>query len=119
MEKSWEVLSEKYAYMLGNGKWGFECDIGWYDLLDDLMNNIMSKDPDREIRVLQIKEKFGTLRFYIGSGTDEIFDMIDEAERRSELICEMCGKESNTSLIKGDGWCYNRCDECWDKIKNK
>lgn len=49
-------------------RWGFECAAGWYALLRDCCLRITEKyeQAGREIDLipLQIKEKFGTLRFY-------------------------------------------------------
>ena len=51
-------------------RWGFECAAGWYALLRDCCLRITEKyeQAGREIDFipLQIKEKFGTLRFYYG-----------------------------------------------------
>lgn len=51
------------------------------------------------ISVNQCKEKFGTLRFYVGSVPDElqpaIDDAINAAEERSAHVCEDCGQADN------------------------
>jgi len=59
----------------------------------------------------QVKEKFGTLRFYMSTETDEMSKIIDEYERKSEVTCESCGKPSK--LRNCYGWVYNCCDKCW------
>ena len=41
--------------------------------------------------VSQIKEKFGTLRFYVGPATPEQHSYIHFAESMSSRICEACG----------------------------
>lgn len=46
--------------------WGIECGDGWYDLMDNLcarLNDICEK-YDVKIVADQVKEKYGTLRFY-------------------------------------------------------
>jgi len=58
----------------------------------------------------QVKEKFGTLRFYLTSGTDEMFDLVHEYERRSEIICEACG--SNAELRNDQYWYSTLCEKC-------
>lgn len=54
-------------------KWGFECSGGWYQLLRECCEAIISRYADEGIGIsdidfepVQIKEKFGTLRFYYG-----------------------------------------------------
>lgn len=92
----------------------FECHDGWADLLVELCENIqkhlntMPKDMVRELVALQVKEKYGTLRFYI-SGYDETLDkLIVDAEEKSATICEMCGKPGK---VRGSLWLYTACDE--------
>jgi hypothetical protein len=63
-------------------------------------------------RASQVKEKFGTLRFYLTHGTDEMYAITDEAERRSASTCEACGKPGK---LRGRGWLYTRCAKCWKK----
>jgi hypothetical protein len=74
-----------------------------------LIVNISLKDVDKVIRISQIKEKFGTLRCYIDFGTDEIYKMIDEFEKKSTSICEICG---NKGRFRKGGWCRVLCDKC-------
>lgn len=51
--------------------WGIECPAGWKGILTDLcdklefLNNTVGKELGLEICAEQVKEKFGTLRFYI------------------------------------------------------
>lgn len=58
----------------------------------------------------QIKEKFGGLRLYMTSGTDEIFDLIEEYEDKSYHICEDCGSDQATQ--NEVGWVRTLCDPC-------
>ena len=108
-KKDYRVLKYRYSEMLEN-TWGFECDIGWFDLLSDLLHNIKTKEP--EIKIAQIKEKFGSLRFYPYSASGEVLDMIDVAEERSYKICERCGIEDDTVKTRNEGWLYTLCGNC-------
>lgn len=49
-------------------QWGFECSAGWYELLRDCCQQITDRYADAGVPIdfvpVQIKEKFGTLRFY-------------------------------------------------------
>lgn len=88
--------------------WGFECGDGWYDLLDNLSKKLTALSTD--IVAQQVKEKFGTLRFYTGGISDEnrdkAYDYIEEAERLSMHTCEMCGHGGELS---GPGWLQTLC----------
>ena len=52
----------------------FECGNGWYPLIKDLITDLIELGWDKQ--VCQVKEKFGALRFYINTGSDEIFKKI-------------------------------------------
>jgi hypothetical protein len=123
-------LVEKYPTILkdyrGDCKktcmaWGMECGDGWYDLLDKVLNKLdyISKTSGTQVVATQIKEKYGTLRFYydtivttdlnLDEAIDEIIsDVVSAAERKSESICEMCGKWGE---LYDNGWWKVRCDE--------
>jgi hypothetical protein len=59
-------------------------------------------------RASQVKEKYGTLRFYMSGGTDKIYEFIDEAERKSAQTCEVCGAHGD---LRVGGWLKTLCDE--------
>jgi hypothetical protein len=98
--------------------WGFDCGDGWYDLLKEacfalepIMAALKAKDPEGwsfgYYRASQIKEKYGTLRFYLSGNTPETDAIIDKAERRSSVTCEQCGKPGK---MRGRGWLYTACN---------
>lgn len=59
----------------------------------------------------QVKEKFGSLRFYMSSAPDEAYDLIDEAEKKSHTICEMCGAPGERKRSANTRWISTRCAE--------
>lgn len=65
--------------------------------------------PDAPYQVVatQIKEKFGTLRFYYNGGDDYISGLVSMAEEFSNRTCENCG---NPGKSRGNGWLYTACD---------
>ncbi len=95
---------------------GFECGDGWYSLIWELCedietalkNDTANEATDFPFRVMQVKEKYGGLRFYTNWGTDEIFALIDTAEEKSTEICEICGKPGE---LNKSGWLSTRCEE--------
>lgn len=96
--------------------WGFPGD-GWYNLireaaekLEPLIAAIRKEHPDEYFpRASQVKEKFGTLRFYMSSATDEMMKIVDEAERKSEETCETCGEKGE---LRRGGWLMTLCNDC-------
>lgn len=97
--------------------WGFECDDGWFDLIYQLSKDIVEKSKNK-IQAIQVKEKFGGLRFYYQWITEdntslkfhrEIEKLIEEAENKSYKICEICG---NPGEPNENGWISTLCEKC-------
>ena len=126
-----KLLCEKYPKMMVNRDksmmetcmcWGFECGDGWFTILDQLMSNIQhhidwnNKNFEKgykqykqvpQVTLDQVKEKFGTLRFYYQGGDDEISGMVRMAESMSAVTCEQCGNPGTTG---GQGWITTLCE---------
>jgi len=72
--------------------WGFECDSGWFDVIDILCHEIqhyldwkykdLPEDERDAMQVVadQVKEKYGTLRFYYHGGDEVVEGMVMMAE---------------------------------------
>ena len=110
-----DVFNTKKSFYPFEG-FGIECGEGWYDLLDQLCTDIEKElkrtNDDKEeypFQINQIKEKYGGLRFYVGSANDKVYKMIDEAEKKSYTICEECGKPGKEYVIRG--WVMTLCKE--------
>jgi len=89
---------------------GLECDSGWYPLLDSLFEKIGKTNPKPDFEIIQVKEKYGSLRVYTNYSTDEIEKLIDDAENLSCITCENCGVEGQL-YVRG-GWFKTLCDKC-------
>jgi len=92
----------------------FDVDSGWYPIIKDLIEDLIKLGWDKQI--CQVKEKFGGLRFYINTGSDEIFKRIHLAENQSYEICETCGEkgEMRTDL----GWYSTLCNKHYEERKS-
>ena len=96
--------------------WGFECGDGWFNIINQLCNNIQHhlnwKNKDGEVvhpvTVDQVKEKFGTLRFYYTGGDEYISGLVSMAESMSGVTCESCGKPGTRTQ---GGWIKTACPE--------
>lgn len=101
----WNKLKADFPFLFGEDQrfGGFSVGDGWEPLLRELAEQLTWLWTAQEcpIAVLQIKEKFGGLRFYTGGVTSIMQACIDVAEQRSHTICEDCGKRG--SLRRG-GW---------------
>jgi hypothetical protein len=56
--------------------------------------------------VIQVKEKYGGLRFYVNGATDEQYALIRFAESMSYRTCEVCGDRGRSN---SGGWITVRC----------
>jgi hypothetical protein len=75
-------------------KYGFQHGDGWFQLVKGLMRCIYNycENNNKPVpKILQVKEKYGTLRFYIDGGDETIRGMIWFAESFSAHTCEKCG----------------------------
>jgi hypothetical protein len=99
---------------------GFDGQVGegWVNkILDPLANDLIMMGWDRDLH--QVKEKYGTLRFYIGVGNHEMDERISQAEHESEVTCEQCGEPGK---LQGRGWYVTNCDKCyaeWQALKGQ
>ena len=95
---------------------GFECGNGWFDLIDRLSAELIAHDPDAE--AVQVKEKFGGLRFYTGGLIDGGYAIIGKYEDESYATCEVCGKEGS-SRDANSYWIRTLCQECLNKREGR
>ncbi len=81
---------------------------GWRFIIEDLIKDLFFIGWDGEIT--QVKEKFGSLRFYVGGASHKVLERIDQAELLSSTICEKCGDAGKTSDW-GKGWWLTLCEK--------
>lgn len=81
---------------------------GW----SKLINNLYDAKP-KHVKVWQVKEKWGGLRFYVDSAPEWYHDLISFYEHKSDETCEQCGKpgKARTDL----GWVLTLCDEHYEE----
>jgi len=87
-------------------------DNSWTDeLREDIINGTLELrniEPEVEqVTLDQVKEKFGTLRFYYTGGDDYVRGLVSMAESMSSVTCEECGNPGETHH---GGWIRTLCD---------
>jgi hypothetical protein len=144
-DESSKYLSEKYESIIHRHEYKgqlmpfwFECGDGWFTIIDKLCTNIVhyveqqksSLDYKKksgelvedieyeqvEVKISQVKEKFGGLRFYTYGGDKYVRGMIHFAESMSFKICEYCGSQGE---LGGQGWYKTLCKKCRADDKKK
>lgn len=100
--------------------WGIATGDGWYWLINNLCE-MLQWDTDRnrypQVVAMQVKEKFGTLRFYTNGHDSKQDGMIDVIEFLSGQVCEECGSMDGVTQTKG--WVVTLCKKCMKEYKKK
>jgi hypothetical protein len=119
------ALCEKYPLIFANRAglptetlmcFGFEHGDGWYKILDVLCGAIQNhldwvnnkEEIVKQVVAVQVKEKFGGLRFYYEGGDKIVDGMVRMAESWATVTCEVCG---NPGTLRKGGWIRTLCDE--------
>lgn len=88
--------------------WGFDVSDTW----EPLIRRLSEKLEPLGVVATQVKEKFGTLRFYF-SAPDNAYEeanrYVREAELESARTCEECGAPGK---VGGKGWLSVKCESC-------
>jgi len=94
--------------------WRARCvNTGWYTLLYKLclaIDQELDNIDRRQFEVVQVKQKFGGLRFYVHGSSEAIHELINKAEAESFKTCEVCG---NKGRIRPGGWIMTLCAWHW------
>jgi hypothetical protein len=126
-------LTNRFNFFRMN--FGFEHGDGWFKLVWNLCEDLdklekerwakipadekaslLLKGEDSGLRVVQVKEKFGTLRFYVDNADDAMYKRIHKAEHDSSSVCEICGKPAK--LDESMAWVRTLCPDHMKKDRN-
>jgi hypothetical protein len=108
-------MQERFPKMYGGKYGGFAIGKGWYPLIEELSYTIQSHIDSKQkqgedcpqVVVQQVKEKFGTLRFYYNGGDEFIHGAVWLAESMTSKLCEECG---GLGKQRNGGWVRTLCD---------
>lgn len=110
MLNGWEPIQE----------FGFEINKGWHPLLKELSIKLESlimqiPEPERhEYYVSQVKQKYGSLLYYMEKSNLEMSQLINTAEHQADQTCEFCGKMGK---LRSTFWIRVLCDKHYDDFK--
>lgn len=85
---------------------------GWWPIIAQLDQDLRGLYPD--YKVIQVKEKFGGLRFYADGVDQPGYELIAAAERLASETCEECGQPGT---LRTDIWYRTLCDA--DEVKRQ
>ncbi|WP_449428491.1 hypothetical protein [Rhodanobacter umsongensis] len=115
-----QVLYERYPRIFacrhappGESSMGWGCMVGdgWHALLDDLCGKLQRETDQRgapQAVAMQVKEKFGSLRFRVREASLRQQVWIRRAEKASLRTCEVCG-QSGRVIHGSECGVWTRC----------
>lgn len=92
--------------------WGFSCGDGWFEIVEAIcaqLQHMTDHEGAPQVVASQVKEKFGSLQFYVQKATKEQINEILRIAGRSNHICEVCGAPG--ARVVAGGWQQVRCAE--------
>jgi len=135
VEERNKALCDKYPWLYPRNVWTDEkvedydysytlldqMPTGWRlafgeQMCEELRKVLAKANYEKDYRVVQIKEKYGELRWYDNGAPVTIFDeiqkIIGKYSNLSQKICICCGKPATRISL---GWISPWCDECSPK----
>lgn len=100
-----EALS---PHFIEGGFCGFDPPHGWLELVLRLHKQLLHNP---QYQIVQVKEKFGELRFYATGLTPDQCNLVRAAEQESRAVCQGCGSRENVEA-RNHGWVATLCVEC-------
>ena len=114
VQECFETLKRDYPNAIGKLTY-LETPIGWMQLITDCAKEIQAAiillpiSQRDKFGAVQIKEKFGGLRWYVNYSHESIDLIIKKYEKLSYKTCQVCGKEGK--CINKKGWIATVCTE--------
>ena len=122
------ALCERFPFLLPRNRWSGEVASG-YDfeyteldampdgwrkafgeqLCEELLAELTRTGRPDDYRILQIKEKYGSLRWYDNWNTEHGYEILDQYEALSRHTCIRCGAPATRITT---GWISPYCDAC-------
>ena len=89
------------------------------EICEEIRRVLVKANYLNKYRVIQVKEKYGSLRWYDDGAPSSIYhelqDVIDKYEEMSVRTCIRCGRPATKISL---GWISPFCDKCAEKFHN-
>lgn len=123
-----EVMDKDRFVQENMERWADAVDKGWRPIVQEALERIGNLWEANglaleDLAVLEVKEKFGTLRMYVSyfdaadSVDDDIAEslevIVDWAESKSSVICEVCGEYGQR---RATGYIRCLCEDCYQRM---
>lgn len=104
--------------------WLDHMEPGWrkafgIQMCEEIRRDLIKHNFLNKYCIVQIKEKFGELRWYDGGIPigSKVWDIIEKYSDISTHTCYVCGAPGKT--INDNGWLITMCSDCYKKFKEK
>ena len=100
-DEDFEELYNHFEQLFCPSFWGFEVGPGWFSIIAEFIIKLdlhLIKNPKikEDFIIMQIKEKFGSLRIYLHSSDFYINSLIAQTEKNAAEACTVCGEKVDT-----------------------
>ena len=120
-----DALFAKFPLLLENVRGTFNEGRGWYSLIDRTFENLEAfrKTVAPNLRIADVKEKFGRLHIYVSGGHPDaamgIQKVLSEVMDVSGGVCERCGDTDGVTIEPHTGnWYKALCSNCSGYVKS-
>ena len=104
--------------------WLDDMEPGWrkafgIQMCEEIRQDLIKHNFLNKYYIIQIKEKFGELRWYDGGIPigSKVWDIIEKYSDISTHTCYVCGAPGK--IINDNGWLVTMCSDCYKKFKEK
>ena len=123
-----KIMIESFPFLMPHNRWTdkipenfdytynemYSMPYGWakafgYEMLCEIRRALIEANYLEEYRIMDIKEKYGTLHWYDVGTPEQVFKIITQYTGKSAHVCQYCGK-SATHMTKG--WIGYFCRKC-------
>lgn len=120
-----KALCEKYPFLVSDNNINYEytkldeMPDGWRrafgeQMCEEIARELEANNMSDTYHVLQIKEKYGSLRWYDNGFTEHGNEIISKYEELSKRTCISCGEPAT---LVSTGWISPWCDKCAAEIQ--
>lgn len=98
---------------------GFLVGDGWFKVIFELahyLEKYNDTDPAVPVVCVQVKEKWGSMRFIVNKIPPGATNLVEAAEVATTKICESCGNDG--VLVQVSDWYKTLCTDCHFDIES-
>lgn len=127
-----KMMIESFPFLMPRNRWTdripenfdyrynemYSMPYGWakefgYEMLCEIYQALVDANYLEKYRIMDIKEKYGTLCWYDSGAPKQVFEIIEHYIGKSAHVCQSCGKPATYMT---QGWIGYFCRKCGKKL---